>query len=776
MIKFIGVTKKYGDKTVLDDVSFSLPETGLIVLKGRNGSGKSTIINLLGCLDKPSSGSIIDGEVDLTTKDEETRRIYREQNIGFIFQENNLFENMTAEENIKITGSNPNFQNIAKFLGIEDLCGKKAKELSGGEQQRVAIARTLLRSTRIVLADEPTSSIDAESKIKILDLLKSMSKNVLVILVIHDNDLIPEYADEVLELESGKLIGIQKYRETEKENVAKPYKNVFNFRNFAKKNLFVNKKKLIRTSLLLIISFIFVLFATATASLDYLKLHADTMRKEQENMLTFYKKDEKGNYISFADEDIQTLSKEFSKDHKKAVGSIIQGNITTIMIPLNKNGKTGKIAPYYNVQLFSPKIFLSSTLDHVDFGRKPLSSNEMVINSYLAEQMVYYGVMTKEGTYYYPKDIESIINDGNEIMLFGGNNFRAGIKVSGITNVDLNKFTELKNPESESNKFNYFSKKSIYLGSNIFVNDSFFDLFKDVLPAVTSGYNFNLDMGPQNPYGSKYKYMQVKPFINPVTLDDETVINTLAENEVILGSNFKEHFQIGSTLDFIINYSLDLEENLKNIKVVGFNDEEVSYFNEKRIEKYLTPPISKSVLNVTENSHQKRKELLEKYSPGKHATYEVATIFTSIYEDLTENIKIISILFIVLSVIFGFMAFLYLYNYILNSIDAHKKDVAILKSLGIKTKEILSSFAYEIIHISLLSYGYALIAFLCLRIAANYVATNIVGFYFNIAPIRILFMITIIFIVFILDILIALKNNKKITKTSPQLLLKKTEL
>lgn len=782
MINFKNVTKRYNELVALKNINLELPETGLVVLKGKNGSGKSTIINLIGCLDTPTEGKIEIKDVELSNKNEEERRIFREENIGFIFQENNLFEDMTVKDNLEIIGKSPSLNKVAQFLEIGDLLNKKAKELSGGEQQRVAIARALLKSPKIILADEPTSSIDEDSRLKILGLLKKLSENALVILVIHESEHINNLADTIITLDEGKIMSVEKFSETPNTNIAKSYKCQFSPVQFSKKNLLINKKGFVRICLLLIISLEFILIAASLSTVKELNLHTDTIVKEKDGLFIIdkYKLLESGERLEldeFEKEDIDYIKNEYTPNGKILIGKAVYIAKTPILFKINQKLKEDT-PMYYNTQLRTPVFFDIKDLDHLDYGRMPEEKNEVVISSYLAEQIIYYGMETVDGTYYYPENFEQLLNDKKEFKIFSvkGN---ITFVVSGIRKMNLDKYEELKDKNYEGNKWSVFNVAVNHEATDLYVKDEFFEdeIFKQ--PYISSTYTFSLDLGEKNPYGSKYDNFSKEPFTGQLTLDDGTVIETLREDEVILGANFKEHFQIGDTINIRIHTFRTKDvtiENLKNLKVVGFTDTAQTYFNQNLVKEYTLTPVQESVLKLTELNSKNVKKLLKNLEITSNGKYEIFSNYSLIYENIREFIFKVSILFTVLSIVFGLLAILYLFNYISSSISAHKKDIAILKSLGIKSKQILFSFTYEICVITITAYCYTLVMFFALRILINYVAENIMGFKFNLVPISTPMIILVIVVALIINFLISLKGNKKISKTDPQILMKKNIL
>ncbi len=206
------VTNKSVVTTALDGVTLNFPETGMVFILGKSGSGKSTLLNLCGGLDKPSSGEIILNGKSCKDFKEKDFDLYRNTFAGFVFQEYNIVEEYTVEENVALAlelQGKRNKQEVAKILeeaDLFDLAARKANTLSGGQKQRVAIARALVKQPQIILADEPTGALDSQTGTQIFDLLKKYSENRLVLVVSHDRDFAERYADRIIELQDGKVL------------------------------------------------------------------------------------------------------------------------------------------------------------------------------------------------------------------------------------------------------------------------------------------------------------------------------------------------------------------------------------------------------------------------------------------------------------------------------------------------------------------------------------------------------------------------------------------
>ncbi|MDC1136332.1 ABC transporter ATP-binding protein [Nitrosopumilus sp.] len=204
-----------GDNKVkaLDDVSFSIERGQVVLIVGSSGSGKSTLLNMIGLLDSPTNGNIFIDEINTTTLNDSQISSFRNKKLGFIFQFSNLLSDLSVLENIllpiQIAGTNSIAEKDAiellKAVGLEDQIHKRANKISGGQAQRVAIARGLINKPSIVLADEPTGNLDSVTSQTIVDLMKSMAKNLnqTFVIVTHDRAHFGD-VDKVITIKDGK--------------------------------------------------------------------------------------------------------------------------------------------------------------------------------------------------------------------------------------------------------------------------------------------------------------------------------------------------------------------------------------------------------------------------------------------------------------------------------------------------------------------------------------------------------------------------------------------
>ena len=214
IVEFQDVTRVYrsGDheQRALDGATFCLDEGKFVVILGPSGAGKSTLLNMLGGLDSPTSGTIKVNGRDISTLDGNELADYRASTVGFVFQFYNLIPTLTVHENVALVKEiAPNALDAKKMIdevGLLDHLNNFPAELSGGEQQRISIARALAKNPKVLLCDEPTGALDSETGVMVLKLLLSMARNYgKTIVVVTHNQNIAKMADVVIRVKNGKI-------------------------------------------------------------------------------------------------------------------------------------------------------------------------------------------------------------------------------------------------------------------------------------------------------------------------------------------------------------------------------------------------------------------------------------------------------------------------------------------------------------------------------------------------------------------------------------------
>jgi putative ABC transport system ATP-binding protein len=219
IVQTINLSKTYKRKNIevvaLKDVSLQISKAQIVCIMGPSGSGKTTLLNIIGGVDRPTSGNVIIGDIDITKFGESQITRFRLEKIGFVFQFYNLFQTLTASENVElplILAKKPKqirekrVDDLLEIVGMKQRADHKPDELSGGEQQRVAIARALVNDPTLILADEPTGDLDSENAVAFMELVKELNKkqNQTFLIVTHD-PLVSNECDKIYAIRDGRL-------------------------------------------------------------------------------------------------------------------------------------------------------------------------------------------------------------------------------------------------------------------------------------------------------------------------------------------------------------------------------------------------------------------------------------------------------------------------------------------------------------------------------------------------------------------------------------------
>lgn len=202
MIELININKSFGDKVLFDDYNLKIKRGEFVIISGDSGSGKTTLLNMIGALEKVDAGQIKVNGIDILNKRNQLK--YYRNTVGFLFQNFVLLEDKTVYQNLNIIRKNNrsglSIEEALKKVGLEDCINSKVYTLSGGEQQRVALARLMIKKCTLILADEPTGSLDRKNAERVLSILKQLNKEGVTIIIVTHNDELKEKVDRIIEL------------------------------------------------------------------------------------------------------------------------------------------------------------------------------------------------------------------------------------------------------------------------------------------------------------------------------------------------------------------------------------------------------------------------------------------------------------------------------------------------------------------------------------------------------------------------------------------------
>ena len=375
----------------LDDMSLVFPDKGLVFIVGVSGSGKSTLMNMLSGVDVPSSGEVMIGNKSLFNEDKNHLYGYRNSYVGLIFQDYNLIEDLNVYENIKLPLEFLHYTDfsivdeVIKKVDIEDIKYSQVNQISSGQMQRVAIARALVKNSSMILADEPTGNLDSKNTKIVMDLLKDISKDRLVVVITHDDDAAHEYGDRIIEIEDGKVLEDNLYNESINEKTeeakdiefTKPVVTIkqqlkFTFR-FIKNSLARSLAICIMLILIPIIGNVLCGYAFFDISTSYKKY-----QDEYKSDYVLLAKPVTGYNVYYSDEDYINMIAKY--------GDVFY-EVHSTYIPLTTDELL--VDDFYQPVIEN---IITDNYDRLNFveGYLPISSNEIAITDYICSAYEYY--------------------------------------------------------------------------------------------------------------------------------------------------------------------------------------------------------------------------------------------------------------------------------------------------------------------------------------------------------------------------------------------------
>lgn len=345
---YMSGTEKYH---ALRNINFTFPDTGMVFIVGKSGSGKSTLLNTIGGIDSYDSGDLI---IDGTSTSKYTKadyNTYRNSYTGFIFQEFNVVKNLNVYDNISLSLRllNKNIQDNHEFIletiksvGLEGKEKRKMNQLSGGERQRVAIARALVKQPKVIIADEPTGNLDKNNRDTVMNILKELSKERLVIVVTHDKSLSRTYGDEEIKLKDGAIVNHTLFKKNSIEPKETSVETPF-VKPSLKAPLFLSlkslKQNLFRFIMITLFFTVALVFANTTINLYY-----SNATKEYAT----YQQDYHNEYISISDQ--QTIYGKKVQSGFFQVDTLSYKNLVN-SFNNDTNEKSYKIYPCYSINI-----------------------------------------------------------------------------------------------------------------------------------------------------------------------------------------------------------------------------------------------------------------------------------------------------------------------------------------------------------------------------------------------------------------------------------------
>ena len=416
MIKLINVNKYYKSGSenyhALRDINLEFGDSGMHFIHGKSGSGKSTLLNVLGGLDKYDSGDLIIDNVSTADFSKKDFNTYRNTYIGFVFQEFNVLKGLSVYENIALSlelqhmnvkHNHDKIQEIIDKVGLTGLENRMMNQISGGQRQRVAIARALIKNPRVIIADEPTGNLDSKNSKMVMDLLKELSKDHLIIVVTHSDALALEYADRLIEIKDGSVIkDTGNNAGLDKDLVLDPVKvPVKTSLSLSIKSVLKNKMRFIVMILLFALSLTFAGVVVNLSLADTTKVYSEYQNEFGNFVININKK-----YLSrgieantaFFDYELINYQEQYNEDETGHI-KVLKG--MDYYIPIDENALTED--PFWvnyiqRIHLYDSKIL---NVDNFPFlhGKHTNAANAVSITDYLADNLIYqnyFGSAVKE--------------------------------------------------------------------------------------------------------------------------------------------------------------------------------------------------------------------------------------------------------------------------------------------------------------------------------------------------------------------------------------------
>ena len=693
MLQLKDIVKKYNtggtEIEVLKKVNISFRESEFVSILGASGSGKTTLLNIIGGLDKYSSGDMLlmgRSTKEFTDRDWDS---YRNGSIGFVFQSYNLIGHLSVIENVKLALSisgESNKENDLKAkkaledVGLGDHLHKKPNQLSGGQMQRVAIARALVTDPKIILADEPTGALDSKTSVQIMELIKEISKEKLVIMVTHNPELARKYSDRIVSVKDGEIIEDTKpYIEQERNNDYELKKTAMAFSSAIKssfKNLLTKKFRSLMTVVASSIGIISIGLVLAISS--GMDKYIQTMQNEN---LSSMPTTACSNQINFgigednntSDSSEENLVPKSRRDvHKNLYSEDALGNGETFIKYIQENAKD-----YYSAIDFAKgyqiKALTKNTKGDIVDVKTDSQDNSRgnTIFSVLPEDKSlimnqFEIVKSLDQSFEYPK--------GNEVVLFTAKN----------NEIDKNVLKALGYSENDKVKYEDILGKEFSIVDN---NNYYTKVENRFVPAAVDEKMYNA--------GTKVKIVAIAKAKDSFTVPQFTLGYTKELQDSLLSkeasSEIVKEQEKDKSKNILTNTKMDNAVATEVLSGLGANTEPSSIL--------IYPKTFNDRDKIANTISEYNKKVAEKYGAGTEdynkysITYsDMAKQMTSIMSQMIDTITLILTAFagislIVSSIMIGILTYV--------SVVERTKEIGILRAIGARKKDITRIFIAE---------------------------------------------------------------------------------
>ncbi|MDD3129343.1 MAG: ABC transporter ATP-binding protein/permease [Candidatus Izemoplasmatales bacterium] len=581
MLEVKNIKKEYfqdkeSSTIALNDVSLTFSNRGMVFIVGKSGSGKTTLFNIIGILDKPTKGAVIYKGTCLSNLREFEKDMYRNNSVGYIFQEYNLIETLNIRKNISLAlelqGKQANEEDIKGVLDLvemSDYQDRMPNEISTGQKQRIAIARALIKEPLIILADEPTGALDFETGVQIMKILKEVSNNRLVLVITHDTDIAYDLGDRIVTLKDGVVIKDEIISETYSVNLVDTDKANSEYSKKASglsiKNSFrqgtsgIFKKPLRFLITILVIAITLLVFGVSMSLSNYETIEA-VQKSYQKSDIEYFSFEKQESYFDeiygeilfnpfLNTEDLTLLRNRFPESNFYPIIKCLSGTIQENIYNSFSDDDYYHSDEIYGGMEVSDDVFsdFGATLVFGNLPKESISDNEVLITKYIFETFKEYGYLDKTTNEHIPIHIYSDII-GKEITIEN-----ESFEIVGIidTNFDGERYETLKDVSnidfitnislSEFDSYVRYSMHSLFFVREGYYNEKIFPnsysgtyVIEDQPPLRIDISKLLTDDNSNNTYMDFY-YIANEDYISENTIwKDGNELSNLDNNQVIL--------------------------------------------------------------------------------------------------------------------------------------------------------------------------------------------------------------------------------------------------
>ena len=702
MLELKNISKVYSSKSrvlvnALKDVNLKFGDKGCNVILGPSGCGKSTLLNIIGGLDEPTTGNLVYNSYDIKSKDYD---IWRNDTIGFIFQDFNLIPDLNIYENLSIVCYNKSdverkqlIHDALLSVGLANYEARYSYEMSGGQIQRVAIARALLKNSKILLADEPTGNLNKEMSVEIFSLLKELSKEKLVIIVTHNDDLAQKYADRIIKFEDGVVISDRNPNietssaEAYSPKIANRLANKLVFK-LSLKNLFSKKLRYFISLISLVL--LFTLLSISFAIVNFDRSYVDAKNIQSNDIERFY---------------IYGYNNDDTELNFITANEILtqNPNITYIV--------NDEIESYQ--ELLNMGYELYEGYNEISYEGIYILDKYLLTSLHLGE--ILYDV---EGEQVVEKDfpLEELVN---KYYFFNGMYF----KIDGIIKSGFNEFNNgTTHSDAENEEFYFKTHSYIFSKSNSLYKKA---KVQRCIVSTSENHAYELSVNSKKINRSmEFSHMQN----NYSIFDDKNIykyenIPTASNNEIYLSLDLYNHFfnefsdveyylgdnyhfnpilqrkptHIGDTISFKFDFGNNKIVEIPDLKVKGI------IYNGYPYEIYTSYDICEKIYDTCKEYQIMVKtssvENLYAFISNNCEKYNITTYYsyTRAINNFEDGLLLARLICLIIFIVLLVITLLISINSINQTIKSKDKENGILRSIGITIKDIKKIYYYQLV-------------------------------------------------------------------------------